>query len=238
MSVTLTTTLRNYITIAQLQSLASINVINNSEALRRIDRAETAIDDYLGYQPQSICEDFRGNVSAVTGKEVIDTNPASQLHIIDGWFSHGVIEIIDGAGAGQIRYITDSSYDNRSVTVADDFDTPLDTTSFYRIYQIAKFPRAQDVYSRQDGRRFYKAIPDPIKRAVAAQIEFMIQQGDAYFVGNQADISSEHIDNYSYSKVTAGQSPTVSALAPRARTLLRGYKNSMGTLQAENNTSL
>lgn len=234
----LTTTLRNYISIPDLQTLAGIIITNNGEALRQIERAEQAIDDYLGYQQQSVPEDFRGNISAINDKEIIDTNPASQLHIIDGWFSHGVIEIIGGAGAGQIRYITDSSYDNRSVTVADDFDTPLDTTSFYRIYQIAKFPRAQDVYSRQDGRRFYKAIPDPIKRAVAAQIEFMIQQGDAYFVGNQADISSERIDNYSYSKVTAGQSPTVSALAPRARTLLRGYKNSMGTLQAENNTSL
>lgn len=236
--MSLTTTLRNYISIADLQTLAGIVITNNSEALRQIERAEQAVDDYIGYQTPSVATDFRGNVSSVSGKEVIDQNPASQLHILDGYFEHCVIEIIGGTGAGQLRYITSSSYDNRSVTVVDDWDTALDTTSFYRIYQIAKFPRAQEVYPRADGRRIYKAIPEPIKRAVAAQIEFMIAQGDAFFVGNEADMQAEHIGNYSYSKANAGQSPTVSALAPRARTLLRGYKNSMGVLHAENPTML
>lgn len=234
----LTTTLRNYISITELQTLANIIVTNPGEALRQIERAEQAIDNYIGYTCQSVESYFTGNVSKVSGKEIIDTNPASQIHIIDGFFAGCVIEIIGGTGAGQIRYITDSNYADLSVSIVDDFDTALDTTSFYRIYQIAKFPRDIDMYSRQDGLHYYKNIPNPIKRAVAAQIEFMIQQGDAFFVGNQADVDSEHIDNYSYSKANAGQSPTVSALAPRARTLLRGYKNSMGQLHAENPTSL
>jgi hypothetical protein len=236
--MSLTTTLRNYITLAELQTLAGIVITNNGEALRQIERAEQAIDDYVGYHCPSVDVDFRGTISAASGKQVFDTNPASQLHILDGYFEHCVIEILGGTGAGQIRYISGSSFDNRSVTIVDDWDTLPDTTSFYRIYQLAKFPRQQEVYTRADGRRYYKAIPDAIKRAVAAQIEFMIAQGDAFFVGNQADVTSESIGNYSYSKANGGQSPTVSALAPRARTLLRGYKNSMGTLHAENPTSL
>lgn len=236
--MTLTTTLRNYITLAELARLASITITNNSEALRNIDRAEQAIDDYVGYHTRSVEQDFQGVVSAVSGKEIFDTNPASQLHQLDGYFEHCVIEILGGTGAGQLRYITASSYDNRSVTIVDDWDTAPDTTSFYRIYQVAKFPRDKEIYNRQDGRRIFKAIPDPIRQAVAAQIQFMIQQGDAFFVGNQADVTSEQIGNYSYSKANGGQSPTVSALAPRARTLLRGYKNSGGRLIADNPTML
>lgn len=236
----LTTTLRNYLSIPDLQTLADISITDTQEAIRQLARAEEAIDDYVGYQEQDVQVDFRGQVSSINGgKEIIDINPSSQLHVIDGYFARCVIEIIGGTGAGQLRYIASSSFDNLSVTVADAFDTPLDNTSFYRIYQLAKFPRAvKDVYSRQDGRMFYKTIPDAVRKAVSAQIEFMIQQGDAFFVGNLADLQSEHIDNYSYSKANAGQSPSVSALAPRARTLLRGYKNSHGTLNAENTTSI
>lgn len=238
MSVTLTTTLRNYISITDLQTLASINVTNSGEALRHIARAEEAIDDYVGYQPKHVTTVFQGMVSSVSGKNVIDVNPASQLHIIDGYFARCVIEIIGGTGAGQVRYIADSNYDNRSVSIVDDWDTPPDTTSFYRVYQLAKFPRVDDVFSRQDGRHYYKSIADPIKKAVAAQIEFMVQKGDAFFVGDQADVQSESVGNYSYSRANTGQSASVSALAPRARTLLRGIKNSTGALIPENPTSL
>lgn len=236
--MSLTTTLRSYITIAELQTFAGIVVTNNSEALRQLERAEQAIDDYVGPSCKHVQGEFRGLISSVSSKELIDVHSASQLHVIDGYFERCVIEIIGGTGAGQVRLIQSSSFDNRSVTVFDDWDTALDTTSFYRIYQLAKFPREQDIYSSPDGRRYYKAIPDAIKRAVAAQIEFIIQKGDAFFVGDQADFSSESVGNYSYSKANSGQSATVSALAPRARTLLRGYKNSGGVMLVDNPTSL
>lgn len=235
---TFTTTLRNYISLTELARLASIVITNNGEALRQIDRAEQAIDDYVGYQCKSVETEFQGVVSATDSKVVIDQNPASQLHQIDGYFARCVIEILGGTGARQLRYISDSSYDNRSVTIVDDWDVVPDTTSFYRIYQLAKYPRDRDMYVRQDGRHYYKAVPDAIKQAMVAQIQYMIEQGDAFFVGNQADITSEQIGNYSYSKANGGQSPIVTGLAPRARALLRGYKNSMGHLSAENPTYL
>lgn len=234
----MTTTPRNYITIARLETLANITVIDQDEGLRQIDRAEQAIDNYLGYQCRSVEVTFRGIVSSANGKVVIDTNPSSQLHVLNGYFSGCIIEILGGTGKGQSRYIDTSSYDNRSITIVDDWDTPLDSTSFYRIYQLAKFPRDKDLFTSSDGRTIYKAIPDAIVEAVAAQIQYMIQQGDAFFIGNQADVQSESIGNYSYSKANTGQSSAVTALAPRVRTLLRGYKNSTGRLLAENPTSL
>lgn len=234
--MSVTVTLRNYVSLAD----ATAALPSASATLDRIDRAEQAIDDYVGYQCRSVEESFRGTASSSTSTTLVDTNPASQLHIIDGWFQNCIVEIIGGTGKGQRRFISDSSYDNRSVTITDAWDTPPDTTSFYRIYQLAKFPRAgsDDVFTRQDGRRYYKAIPDAVRQAVLAQLEFINAQGDAFFVGNSADVQSESVGNYSYSKANAGQSATVSALAPRARTLLRGYKNSLGTLNAENPTSL
>lgn len=233
-----TTTLRNYLTPDNLEKLVGIDVTDNDEALNQLDRAEQAVDDYIGYHCRAVEGEFQGTISSVQGKVIYDTNNASQLHQTDGYFARCVIEIIGGTGAGQVRYISDSSYEGRSVTILDDWTTAPDTTSFYRIYQVGIFPRPQETYTRQDGRRYYKAIPEAVQRAVAAQIEFMIQKGDAFFVGDQADITSESIGNYSYSKTNGGQSAAVSGLAPRARTLLRGYKNRTGRLIADNPTSL
>jgi hypothetical protein len=228
----LTVTNRNYISLADAQAKVT------SASLERVDRAEQAIDDYLGPQPKHVDNVFQGMVSSSSNTSLTDTNPASQLHIIDDYFAHCVVEIIGGTGAGQVRYISASNYDDRKITIIDPWATNPDTTSFYRIYQLAKIPRVEDVFSRQDGRHYYKSIPDAIRQAMIAQLEWMNAKGDAFFVGNQADLQSESIDNYSYSKANAGQSPSVSALAPRARTLLKGYKNSGGVLDAENPTSL
>jgi hypothetical protein len=230
-----TVTKRNYLSP---KSLTEIQAIVPSATLDRIDRAEQAIDDYVGHQDKHVETVFQGMASSSTTTSLTDTNPASQLHIIDGYFANCVVEIIGGTGKGQVRFISDSSYDNRSVTITDAWDTPPDTTSFYRIYQLAKFPRVEDVYSRQDGRHYYKSIPDAVKDALLAQLEYIEAQGDAYFVGDQADVKSESVGNYSYSKGSAGQSASVMALAPRARTQLRGIKNSLGTLSADNPTSL
>lgn len=227
-----TVTLRNYISLSDAQAAVP------SATLDRLDRAEQAIDDYIGYSCRSVETITQGMVSSSSTKLMVDTNPASQLHVIDGYFADCILEIIGGTGKGQKRFITDSSFDNRSVTLADDWDTAPDTTSFYKIYQLAKFPRDVDVFSRQDGRHYYKSIPDAIRQAIIAQLEWINAQGDAFFVGNSADVQSESVGNYSYSKANVGQSAMVSALAPRARTLLRGYKNSTGRLIAENPTSL
>lgn len=235
-----TTTLRNYLSIEELQSLANITVINNDEALRHIARAEEAIDDYVGYQCKSIEVDFRGQISSVSvdGLTIIDTNPSSQLHVTDGYFIGGVLEIIGGTGKGQRRYIAGSTLADYSVTLIDAFDTAPDTTSFFRIYQLAKFPRLEDRYHSPNQLIYYKTLPDQLRQAMVAQMEFMIDKGDAFFTGNDMDVQSETVGNYSYSRANAGQSSLVTLLGPRARNLLRSLKHAGGQLMADNPTSL
>lgn len=219
-------------------TLAEVIAEVSTATFTRLKRAEAAIDDYVGPQNRSIEEDFRGQVTVSTGKVVIDTNPASQLHVTDGHFIGGVIEIIGGTGQGQARYISASSLANNSVTIVDDWTTPLDTTSFFRIYQLAQFPRIEDRYHSPNQLIYYKTIPDAVKQALVAQLEFIDAQGDAYFVGNDSDVQSEVIGNYRYVKGNVGQSSSVSLLSPRARNLLRDYKRSGGELIADNPTSL
>lgn len=227
-----TVTNRNYLSLTDAQAAVP------SATLQRIDYAEQAIDDYVGPQNKSVQQNFRGQVSSVSGKEVFDINNTSQLHVQDGYFIGSVIEIIGGTGKGQIRYISASSYANKSVTIVDDFTTPLDTTSFFKIYQIAQFPRDEDITPSNSGLVVYKSNPDAVRQAMIAQLEFINAQGDAFFTGMDSDLQSESIGNYSYSKGNAGQSSSVSMLAPRARNILRGLKRSGGQLIADNPTSL
>ena len=108
--------------------------------------------------------------------------------------------------------------------------TTPDATSFYKIYQLGKFPRHCDVtfYSQQTPDTYYKQIPEAIKRAVAAQIEFMIEMGDNYFSGDDANKQSESIGDYSYSNAD-GATGINRLIAPKVKMLLRGIKRRTGT---------
>jgi len=228
-----TITKRNYV------SLADVQTIESAATLEQTASAERAIDDYVGVQQRHIPQTFQGQITAVTGtnKTFADTANTTHLYQRDGYFANCILEIIGGTGVGQAKLITSSNYDNRTVTITDVFTTTPDTTSVFRIYQLGKFPRARDVFQNSAGTAYYKTIPDAIKEAVKAQVSFIIAQGETFFTGDNADKESETIDNYSYSRGGA-QASTVRLLSPRARTLLRGLKNSLGTLTAENPTSL
>lgn len=236
----MTTTLRNYLSVADLAKIANISVLDNDEALRQLDRAEEAIDDYVGYHEKAVPINFRGIITSISsdGLTIIDTSSNTQLHQLTGYYSRCVIEIIDGTGIGQVRYITSSSYADYSVTIIDAWDTKPDTTSSFRIYQLAQFPRNVDVYPRPDGLQLYKTLPDALKKAVAAQIEYMIAQGDAFFQGSNGELVSESIGNYSYNRGNNSAAPAVRLVSPRVRSLLLAYKNSGGQLVNDNPTSL
>ncbi len=229
----LTLTKRNYATLAVVQETES------AATLAQIDQAEQAIDNYIGQTEKHVPQTFRVEPTSFGTKKVYDVSNNTQLYQRDGYFVNCVIEIIGGTGAGQIRLITASDYDDRSVSITDDWTTQPDTTSFMRIYQLGKFPRARDVQMNNAGTAYYKAIPDAIKQAVVAQVSFIIAKGDGFFESDDTDKDSETIDNYSYSRGGGGaQSSAVRLLSPRARTLLRGYKNSLGKIIADNPTNL
>lgn len=206
----------------------------SGETDAQIALAEELIDAYVGYQERHITRVTYGKVTAydATAKTVADTGSTSNLEQTDDYFNRCVLEVIDGTGAGQIKRITGSSRSGKSVTLQSAFTTALDTTSVFKIYQLAKFPRRKDVYGGVTGDNFAKSIPQAVQDAVVAQTEFIIAQGDAFFSGISSDMESERILNYSYTRgqSSATTSALVKMIAPKARIFLRGIKNSTGRL--------
>lgn len=207
----------------------------------QITLAEQLIDAYVGFQDKAVAGNVRGEVSSYNDgtKTLFDTGAGNLLGSYDdNYFVGCELEIIGGTGSGQRGRITASSKDDHSVTLADALGTDPDTTSVYRIYQLAKFPRKKDSYHSTENLKWYREIPDAIKQATIAQTEYIISQGDEFFEGDQSDFDSERIGNYSYSRGSAGQSALIKMMAPKARVLLRGYKNSTGRIISENPTWL
>ncbi len=149
------------------------------------------------------------------------------------------MEIIGGTNEGERRRILSYDKDTQTITVASAFTSAIDTTSAFVIRQLGLFPR-NNAGSNRDVRvineTYYKRIPEAIKRAVAAQVEYLVEKGDSYFKGG-ADFKSERIDDYSYER--AGSAVGIEAMiAPKARLFLKGYKRRVGRLIAENPTTL
>lgn len=228
-------TLRGYLLPEELDGYG-INIPYEDETDQKISLAEQLIDSYVGYQERAVNE-VPGEVSSVDGTTIFDTGGGSSLHRPDGYFTGSHIEIVDGTGAGQVRRIESSSQDAQSITVDLAFDTEPDTTSIFLITQVGKFPRAKDTRLSRDGTRYYRRIPQAVKDATAAQLEFIIEQGDDYFAGNGADMDAERLLSYSYqrSQGSSASSSSIKLISPKARTLLRGIKNSTGYIEREAN---
>lgn len=233
--------LRKYATIAEVEEFADITSIDDTEFEDRISQSEELIDAYVGFQEKAVPGIYTGRATDVSGTTLYDTSSDTQLYVDDGFFVYCVIEIIGGTGAGQQKQITSSNKNNKSITVVSSWTTPPDSTSVYKIYQLGKFPRRKDVYYDPDNLTYTKHIPEAIKRAVAAQMAFLVDKGDGFFTGDGAEMDSESIGNYSYSRGSGGSSMAASSVklvAPRARTLLKGYKFSGGRIIPENPTCL
>lgn len=233
--------LRKYATIEEVEEFADITSVVDEEFEDRISQCEEIIDAYLGPQQKHVSRIFTGKATSVSGKTIIDTSSDTPLGLHDDYFSYCIVEIIGGTGSGQQRKIESSNFANKSITVETNWSTLPDTTSVYKIYQLSKFPRSQDVYFDSEASRYYKSIPEALKRAVAAQMAFLVNKGDDFFAGDGSEFDSEQIGNYSYSKSGSGansQASIVKLVAPRARVLLRGYKKSGGRLIADNPTWL
>lgn len=226
--------MRNYLSIAKLQEYADITVTDEAEAFEQIEMAEEIIDIYVGFQKKHVTGNYRGQVTSVDGANVFDTDPSTPLTLTDNYFANCILEIVGGTGAGQRKRIASSSMNNKSLTLESAFSTSPDSTSIYKIFQLAKFPRGQDAIINRAGDAYYKSIPEAVSRAVAAQVEYMIEMGDEFFKGADSDMNSERIGNYSYSNgggASAGQSSVVKMTAPKARMLLRGIMNRLGRIE-------
>jgi hypothetical protein len=216
-------TKRGYITKAELESYADIAISDDNEALERMELAEEIIDNYVGFQNSFRRYDLTGQASGGTTTTLVDTNTNSVINsITEDILSYCTLEIIGGTNAGESRTIISNTTDG-TVTVHKAFTSAIDSTSVYRIYQLGKFPRTQDYKLVND--IYYKFIPEKVKRACLAQVEYMINMGDDFF-NSGVDKHSENIDGYSYNIKESVRR----MLAPKAREYLHGIVNRKGYL--------
>lgn len=229
---------RQYLSQAELEEYADIDVIDLTEADDQISQAEEMIDSYVGAQDKFIGykRGLFGVVTAATATTLSDTSGDTALNTTqDDYFTYAEVEIVTGTGAGQKRTITANDGDSNRITIGTAWTTTPDTTSSYRIYQLGKFPRRCDVFFDADNQKYHKAIPEAVRRAVAAQVQFVINKGPAFFAGDASMKQSETISDYSYTMGSfIGTTPSVMSrlIAPKAKILLRGIMNRKGRIIA------
>lgn len=218
---------RNYVTAAECDEYIGSGSTTNNE----ISEAEELIDAFVGYQEKHFPDRIQGKLASVSSATQMTLDPLHQNNYDDDYFVNCYLEIIGGVGIGQRSKITAST--KAGVVTVEAFSTAPDSTSFYKIYQLGKFPRVCDVEFNSDysPARYFKTIPEAIKRAVCAQVEFMREMGDDYFQGDAADKNRETIGNYSYTKdSSSGNAGLHKIIAPKAKLYLRGIINRKGVM--------
>lgn len=216
---------RGYLTQAELAQYADITITDTTEADDQISQAEELIDSYIGAQHKFLPNDVTGLVASAAADTF--TLEEGYRDYDQDYFKGCEVQIIGGTGEGQTRTISGNGYNNGVVTISTSWTTTPDTTSYYRIIQLGKFPRYRDVefFNRAGDPRVFKWIPENIKRATAAQVEYIVKMGTAFFTTNNTSITREQIGDYEYEKSGTGRD---SLIAPKAQLLLRGYKNRIG----------
>lgn len=229
---TVPTSERGYLSQGELEQYANITITDTAEADDRILQAEELIDSFIGPQDSFIKYPIEGRATAGASSTITLESVHQNVYDVN-YLQWCMIEIIGGTGAGQRRKIA-SNTKAGVVTVEDAWTTAPDSTSFYRISQVGKFPRRKDVTSHNASGTitYYKDIPDAITRAVASQVEFVINMGDKFFATDQAGKQSESIGDYSYSQGDGSMSEISRMIAPKAKLLLRGFINRKGRIVA------
>ena len=227
------TSRRGYLSQGELEQLANITITDTTEADDQINQAEEMIDAYVGPQDNYMKQKVTGTASAAASTSI--TLETSQQNTFDiDYFKLCEIEILGGTGVGQRRKVTASTKAG-VLTVGSDWVTTPDSTSVYKINQLGKFPRRKDVetYTSGPNTTYFKVIPEAVKRAVAAQVGYVVEMGDAFFAGDKSDMESESIGDYSYSK-GQGAASVYKLISPKAKILLKGLVNRTGSIELWN----
>jgi hypothetical protein len=191
------------------------------------------------YEPETpVVKELRGRINAVTDYSNYTLEQWQHSAYQNGFFQGCNLDIIGGTGMGNCYVISGSTYVGNITLVNTDGSAisatgaaPLDTTSIYRIYQLGKFPRDRDVFYNTftNPTQYYKAIPDVVRQATAAQCEFINRQGIAFFTSDAAYLTGEHIGSYSYTRDPKAGG-TNFLIAPKAQLLLKGIMNRKGRM--------
>ena len=218
-------TRRQYINFDDVEQYSNITITNLGEAEDQMNHAEELIDSYVGFQDKHIPLDFSGLATNGGNNYLIDTSGDSHLKSFeDDYFIYCEVEIIGGTGKGQVRTIESYNKSLNKIIVSENWDTNPDNTSFYVIRQLGKFPRIEDAYY-ENNERYYKTIPNAVKQATLAQLDYIISKGRDFF-NSAVDFQSESLEGYSYTK----KSGKDNFISPTARQLLKGIVNKKGQI--------
>jgi hypothetical protein len=194
--------------------------------------AEELIDQYVGPQPKFFSRTLVGLNSGNSSTTQITLQSNQRNIYYPDYFKYCFVMIVDGAGAGQTSLVASNTLTGvLTLDTAEPFTVAVDNTSYYRIYQLGKFPRVQDTLF--DGfntpQKYRKWIPDAVRRATMAQIEFMNKMGANFFNTDATSMKSESIGDYAYTRADSSQGKA-SLIAPKAKTFLKGIMNRKGEM--------
>lgn len=221
-------TQRSYLTQEDLAEYADITITDSDEADDQIAQAEELIDAFVGPQDKFIAQKFEGMASAGSTTTLTLDDRYKASYPYTDYFKGMTVEIVGGTNVGKSRNVA-SSDENGVLTFVSAFPSAIDNTSFYRIFQMGKFPRKSDVsvHNVATPQKYFRSIPEAVKRATAAQLQYIIEMGPKFFSTDASEKNSESIGDYSYSK-GAGKGGISAMIAPKAKTLLRGILNRKG----------
>lgn len=217
---------RNYVTTSEVDTYTDSAFTATNEM---ITKAEELIDAYVGYVQKYFQHELIGRATAGASSSItLETDEQNKYE--KDYFKWCYVEIVSGTGEGQRRIVSTSSKAG-VLTVQTAWDTTPDSDSYYKIYQLGKFPRQEDVdfYSESTPSIYLKSIPEAVKRATCAQVEYMQTMGANYFKSNKGTLESESLGDYSYTK---GQSigSVDTLIAPKAKDYLKGITVRTGTI--------
>lgn len=216
---------RGYVTTTEVDTFIGSGTSTDEQ----ITKAEEIIDSYVGFQEKAVETTLYGLASA--GSTTTLTLQTSHQNIYEkDYFKGCMVEIVGGTGVGQ-RSVCTGSTKAGVLTFQDTLSPGLGSTSFYKIFQLGKFPRLEDAWydSENNTDTWYKTIPEEVKRATAAQVEYMNEMGTDFFSTDRSEKQSESIGDYSYTNGSGG-SILEKMIAPKAKILLRGLRNRTGVI--------
>lgn len=207
-------TKRGYLTDSQYQSITGNDGLGVT-ATATIEKAEAIIDGYIGFHSKARPE-LSGTVKAATTTTVTLSNELTGVDYLKGC----TIEFLSGNLAGTLTVIQGNTADN-IITVVEALDAAPALNDMYRIYQVGKYPETLANTVISDVTHYAPLIPQALREAVAYQVEYMQELGDATFSGRAGLVDSERIDNYSYSLGDNAKGGRI-LIAPKARQALAG----------------
>lgn len=213
---------RQYLSIDELEEYADISVDDSEEAYDQIRQAEEMIDSFVGNIEKHISRVHEGIATGGTVNTVIDTSDDSPLDDKDDdYWTFCEIEFLSGDNKGERTLIISSDESASEVTLMENMDSVVASGDAYRVYQLGKFPRNEEVYHEtSDDEKYFKWIPEAVKRATAAQVEYMIRMGDRFFSTSTPHKTQERVGKGDWE---ANFNQRVSLLiAPKAQRILMG----------------